>query len=85
MTLSHPDPGRNPLPRRLRGASHLSVVDKQKHRCPHADRQLFLWLSVLVPGTGIANDEMDDFNPSPALQFGEPKKRPLSGMTPPSC
>ena len=67
------------------GTSHLSVIDKQGNIVALTQTiNFFFGSGVLVPGTGIMlNDEMDDFNPQPGTSNSvEPKKRPLSSMTP---
>jgi gamma-glutamyltranspeptidase / glutathione hydrolase len=79
-------PAGNPLPFVGSGAtSHLSVIDKQGNIVALTQTiNFFFGSGVLVPGTGIMlNDEMDDFNPQPGTSNSvEPKKRPLSSMTP---
>ncbi|MBI5579085.1 MAG: gamma-glutamyltransferase [Deltaproteobacteria bacterium] len=79
-------PAGNPLPFvGSGGTSHLSVVDKQGNIVALTQTiNYFFGSGVLVPGTGIMlNDEMDDFNPQPGTSNSvEPKKRPLSSMTP---
>ena len=79
-------PAGNPLPFvGSGGTSHLSVVDKQGNIVALTQTiNFFFGSGVLVPGTGIMlNDEMDDFNPQPGTSNSvEPKKRPLSSMTP---
>lgn len=79
-------PAGNPLPFvGSGGTSHLSVIDKQGNIVALTQTiNFFFGSGVLVPGTGIMlNDEMDDFNPQPGTSNSvEPKKRPLSSMTP---
>ena len=79
-------PPGNPLPFvGSGGTSHLSVIDKQGNIVALTQTiNFFFGSGVLVPGTGIMlNDEMDDFNPQPGTSNSiEPKKRPLSSMTP---
>lgn len=79
-------PAGNPLPFVGSGAtSHLSVIDQQGNIVALTQTiNFFFGSGVLVPGTGIMlNDEMDDFNPQPGTSNSvEPKKRPLSSMTP---
>ena len=79
-------PAGNPLPFvGSGGTSHLSVIDKQGNIVALTQTiNYFFGSGVLVPGTGIMlNNEMDDFNPKPGTSNSvEPKKRPLSSMTP---
>ena len=79
-------PAGNPLPFvGSGGTSHLSVIDQQGNIVALTQTiNFFFGSGVLVPGTGIMlNDEMDDFNPQPGTSNSvEPKKRPLSSMTP---
>jgi gamma-glutamyltranspeptidase / glutathione hydrolase len=79
-------PAGNPLPFvGSGGTSHLSVIDKQGNIVALTQTiNYFFGSGVLVPGTGIMlNNEMDDFNPQPGTSNSvEPKKRPLSSMTP---
>jgi gamma-glutamyltranspeptidase/glutathione hydrolase len=79
-------PPGNPLPFvGSGGTSHLSVIDKQGNIVALTQTiNFFFGSGVLVPGTGIMlNDEMDDFNPQPGTSNSiEPRKRPLSSMTP---
>lgn len=79
-------PAGNPLPFvGSGGTSHLSVIDRQGNIVALTQTiNMFFGSGVLVPGTGIMlNDEMDDFNPKPGTSNSiEPKKRPLSSMTP---
>jgi gamma-glutamyltranspeptidase/glutathione hydrolase len=79
-------PAGNPLPFvGSGGTSHLSVIDRQGNIVALTQTiNYFFGSGVLVPGTGIMlNNEMDDFNPQPGTSNSvEPKKRPLSSMTP---
>jgi gamma-glutamyltranspeptidase/glutathione hydrolase len=79
-------PAGNPLPFvGSGGTSHLSAIDKQGNIVALTQTiNYFFGSGVLVPGTGIMlNDEMDDFNPQPGTSNSvEPRKRPLSSMTP---
>jgi gamma-glutamyltranspeptidase/glutathione hydrolase len=79
-------PAGNPLPFvGSGGTSHLSVIDKQGNIVALTQTiNYFFGSGVLVPGTGIMlNNEMDDFNPKPGNSNSiEPKKRPLSSMSP---
>jgi gamma-glutamyltranspeptidase/glutathione hydrolase len=79
-------PAGNPLPFvGSGGTSHLSVIDKQGNIVALTQTiNYFFGSGVLIPGTGIMlNNEMDDFNPQPGTSNSvEPKKRPLSSMTP---
>ena len=79
-------PAGNPLPFvGSGGTSHLSVIDKQGNIVALTQTiNYFFGSGVLVPGTGIMlNNEMDDFNAKPGTSNSvEPKKRPLSSMTP---
>jgi gamma-glutamyltranspeptidase/glutathione hydrolase len=79
-------PAGNPLPFvGSGGTSHLSVIDQQGNIVALTQTiNYFFGSGVLVPGTGIMlNNEMDDFNPKPGTSNSvEPKKRPLSSMTP---
>jgi gamma-glutamyltranspeptidase/glutathione hydrolase len=79
-------PAGNPLPFvGSGGTSHLSVIDKQGNIVALTQTiEAFFGSGVLVPGTGIMlNNEMGDFNPQPGTANSvEPKKRPLSSMTP---
>jgi gamma-glutamyltranspeptidase / glutathione hydrolase len=78
-------PAGNPLPFGSGGTSHLSVVDKDGNLVALTQTiNYFFGSGVLVPGTGIMlNDEMDDFVPKPgSLNSVEPKKRPISSMSP---
>ncbi|WP_118180020.1 gamma-glutamyltransferase [Paraburkholderia phosphatilytica] len=75
--------------------THFSVVDKWGNAVSNTyTLNGYFGSGVVVDGTGIVlNDEMDDFSTKPGVanQFGvvgsdanaiEPKKRPLSSMTP---
>ena len=67
------------------GTSHLSVIDQQGNIVALTQTiNYFFGSGVLVPGTGIMlNNEMDDFNPQPGTSNSvDPRKRPLSSMTP---
>jgi gamma-glutamyltranspeptidase/glutathione hydrolase len=78
-------PPGNPLPFGSGGTSHLSVIDKEGNLVALTQTiNLFFGSGVLVPGTGVMlNDEMDDFVPKPGSSNSvEPKKRPLSSMSP---
>ncbi|XP_078429053.1 glutathione hydrolase 3-like [Wolffia australiana] len=76
------------------GTSHLCVVDAERNAVSMTSTvNSFFGAGVLSPSTGVVlNNEMDDFSvpvdasvdrlpPSPA-NFIEPRKRPLSSMTP---
>ncbi len=78
-------PAGNPLPFGSGGTSHLSVIDKNGNIVALTQTiNYFFGSGVLVPGTGILlNNEMDDLNPKPGTSNSiEPKKRPLSSMSP---
>lgn len=67
------------------GTTHLSVMDKDGNMVALTQTiNFFFGSGVLVPGTGIMlNDEMDDFTPKPGQSNSiEPRKRPLSSMSP---
>ncbi|RPH50298.1 MAG: gamma-glutamyltransferase [Desulfobacteraceae bacterium] len=67
------------------GTTHLSVMDKDGNMVALTQTiNFFFGSGVLVPGTGIMlNDEMDDFIPKPGQSNSiEPRKRPLSSMSP---
>jgi gamma-glutamyltranspeptidase/glutathione hydrolase len=75
----------NPVPYESGGTSHLSVADKDGNLVALTQTiNHFFGSGVLVPGTGILlNNEMDDFEPRPGtLNSIEPKKRPISSMSP---
>ena len=78
-------PAGNPVPYESGGTSHLSVVDKDGNLVALTQTiNYFFGSGVLVPGTGVLlNNEMDDFVPKPGtLNSIEPKKRPISSMSP---
>lgn len=78
-------PAGNPVLYESGGTSHLSVADKDGNLVALTQTiNYFFGSGVLVPGTGILlNNEMDDFVPKPgALNSIEPKKRPISSMSP---
>jgi gamma-glutamyltranspeptidase/glutathione hydrolase len=78
-------PAGDPVPYESGGTSHLSVIDKDGNIVALTQTiNYFFGSGVLVPGTGILlNNEMDDLNPKPGTTNSiEPKKRPLSSMSP---
>jgi len=78
-------PAGNPFPYQSGGTSHSSYVDKDGNMVALTQTiNLFFASGVVVPGYGIMlNDEMDDFTPVPGnANSVEPRKRPISSMSP---
>jgi len=78
-------PAGNPFPYESGGTSHISIVDKDGNLVALTQSiNYFFGSGVVVPGTGVLlNNHMDDFVPKQgALNSIEPKKRPLSSMSP---
>lgn len=75
----------NPYKYETGSTTHLSVMDKQGNMVAMTKTiNYFFGSGVTVAGRGfLLNNEMDDFNAKPGTSNSiEPKKRPLSNMTP---